>query len=146
MKIVYDNKILKTSVIDKLKRACNKKYKIGKTESWLFSKKGNFFLEISTGRVNKKYKIDVSDGCIHLKYCGTFSFMNILISIFMVGIPTMLSIFLLILMLLTKSFEEITAILLVLPVSFAYLWLFIIRHRILAKKFIDKLLNLQNKK
>ena len=143
MNIVYGNKISKADVIKKLEQACFYRYGGGKRRSVIvFRENDSFFLEITTGRVETRYKVVIFDDHICLKYHGWCSFMNLLMVGFFVGIPAVVSIFMVILALITRNFEGISAFLMMIPVVIPCLWLFLIRHRRMADKYLKKILAL----
>jgi len=139
MKIVYDALQNVRDIEEKLKNASFRTEKSNRNETLkIFEKDNQLFLEITTGRRTTRYKLVITDEYIQFKYSGLFSWVNIILSIFWVVIPMVLGLFLLICMVITKDFSDWQAIIVPIPICAGFLWLFIIEHRILAKKYMKK--------
>ena len=147
MKIFYNNKSLNAvNVKQTLNNSCYKTYKTNTNSSIvLFQRKGCLFLEITTGNgrvTGTTYKLIVHDDYVRLKYSGILSYMNIFLVTLSVGIPIIIVAFLLIFMIADNDFREATPLITFIPIYVAFLWTFIIRHRIMAKKYIKKILKI----
>jgi len=139
MKIVYDALQNVRDIEEKLKNASFRTEKSNRNETLkIFEKDNQLFLEITTGRRTTRYKLVITDEYIQFKYSGLFSWVNIILSIFWVVIPMVLGLFLLICMVITKDFSDWQAIIVPIPICAGFLWLVIIEHRILAKKYMKK--------
>lgn len=115
---------------------------------WIEQKKGELYLELSRFRRGTTFRLVFTEEYVLLKYSGFFSLMNILLCIlwcggFGVGVLAWL-----ILSFITQDWNRggiLTILAAGLP-CFGFLWILILEDRILARKYINKILGLNEKK
>ena len=115
---------------------------------WIEQKKDELYLELSRFRRGTTFRLVFTEEYVLLKYSGFFSFMNILLCIlwcggFGVGVLAWL-----ILSFITQDWDRggiLTILAAGLP-CFGFLWILILEDRILARKYLNKILGLNAKK
>ena len=144
MKILYNGAI---SVAEAKRRLENERPNPDRT-IWIEQKKGELYLELSRFRRGTTFRLVFTEEYVLLKYSGFFSFMNILLSILWCGGLGVGVLAWLILSIITQDWDRggiLTILAAGLP-CFGFLWILILEDRILARKYVNKILGLNAKK
>ncbi len=144
MKILYNGAI---SVAEAKRRLENARPNPDRT-IWIEQKKGELYLELSRFRRGTTFRLVFTEEYVLLKYSGFFSFMNILLSILWCGGLGVGVLAWLILSIITQDWDRggiLTILAAGLP-CFGFLWILILEDRILARKYVNKILGLNAKK
>lgn len=144
MKILYNGAI---NAAEAKRRLENARPNADKT-IWMEKRKGELFLELTGFRMSTTFQVKFTEEYLILKYSGFFSYMNIFVCSLWCGGYILAVLVWLVLSIMTQSpeGESVVGILAAGLPTFGFLWIFILKFRILARKYVYKILGLNAKK
>lgn len=144
MKIYYNGLINAT---DAKKRMENARLNQDRT-IWNEWKKGELYLKVTGFRMTTTFKVGFMEEYVVLKYSGLDGMMNIILCILWCGGFGTGGLAWLILSFITRTWdsEGIIAILVAGVPTMGILWMLLLKYRILARKYMNKVLGLNVKK
>ena len=144
MKILYNGVI---NAKEAKRRLENARPNVGRT-IWMEKRNGELFLELTGFRMSTTFQLKFAEEYLILKYSGFFSYMNIILCSLWCGSYILAVLVWLVLSIITRSVESesVVGILAAGVPTFGFLWILILKYRISAKKYVNKILGLNEKK
>ena len=144
MKILYNNLLNATEAKRRLEKAPPNADKT----IWVEKRKGELYLKLTGFRISTTFKLKFAEEYLVLKYSGFDSYMNIILCFLWCGSFILAALIWLVLSFLTQNWERETGILLLLAglPCFGFLWSLLLKYRIQAQKYVNKILGIDVKK
>lgn len=115
---------------------------------WIEKRKGELYLVLTRFRGGTTFKVKFLEDYVVLKYSGLDGVMSILLCFLWCGYLCGATLVYLVLSLITRSLESegILIMLGAVVLFFVFLWILVLRDRILAKEYVNKVFGLTVKK